>query len=320
MHRLIDRLNSVFSLDLCIDPRTEREKKELEGRAIDRCHRAIMAVVGGSNARELAAALEDSGVPVHDCTVPGWRISKANVDDVVAKLRACSPKPDIILCQCLDNNVYYGMDEDGCTYLPRKIGGLYHVEGQLQVASREQVEVLMRTFSGVTDAFPSSEVIFITGTPRYAHVALPCCEDDMHVTNRGTGLMAEVKKELERVREQVKRLLAKSKAKLIDPTKIIDFTDRTVYRDQCHLSAGSVLLLRDKVRELVAGKDRQDLQHGNQAVRTRTLSAPCDPKRGGWGASGGGGRGSSGGWRGKSHFGGKARGGGWRGTSSYKPY
>ena len=41
--------------------------------------------------------------------------------------------------------------------------------------------------------------------------------------------MAEVKKELERVREQVKRLLAKSKAKLIDPTKIIDFTDRTVY-------------------------------------------------------------------------------------------
>ena len=112
----------------------------------------------------------------------------------------------------------------------------------------------MRNFSGVTDAFPSSEVIFITGTPRYAHEALPCCDDDMHVTNRGTGLMAEVKKELERVREQVKRLLAKSNAKIIDPTKIIDFTDRTVYRDQCHLSAGSVLLLRDKVRELVAGR------------------------------------------------------------------
>ena len=35
VHRLIDRLNNAFSLDLCIDPRTEREKKELEGRAID---------------------------------------------------------------------------------------------------------------------------------------------------------------------------------------------------------------------------------------------------------------------------------------------
>ena len=55
---------------------------------MDRCRRAIMAVVGCHNARELAAILEDSGVPVHDCTVPGWRINKANVDDVVARLKA----------------------------------------------------------------------------------------------------------------------------------------------------------------------------------------------------------------------------------------
>ena len=121
LHALIDILNSAFSLDLCNNPRTERSRSELEGRSMDRCSRVTVAVGGGSNANCLAAELEDTGVSVANLTESGWRSTWQKVDQAVAGMKAINVIPDIVVMQCIDNNIFYCIDEDGCLNLPSKM-------------------------------------------------------------------------------------------------------------------------------------------------------------------------------------------------------
>ena len=48
------------------------------------------------------------------------------------------------MLQCIDNNVFFGIDEDGCLNLPRQLEGRYHIECGLKGANREQVNTIIK--------------------------------------------------------------------------------------------------------------------------------------------------------------------------------
>ena len=83
--------------------------------------------------------------------------------------------PDVIVLQCIDNNMFFSLDKDGCLNLPRKYDVRYHIEGGLKVASREQVTNIVKYLDQLVRAVPAAEVILVTSFPRYCLEGQHCC-------------------------------------------------------------------------------------------------------------------------------------------------
>jgi hypothetical protein len=62
--------------------------------------------IGASNAGYTAAALESKGVRTVSASVPGWRITRDNVEEVLRTVQKEYREGDILLIQCLKNSTY----------------------------------------------------------------------------------------------------------------------------------------------------------------------------------------------------------------------
>ncbi len=80
---------------------------------------------------------------------------------------------------------------------------------------------MTRTLDPILEIVAGCKLIFITSTPRHAHWTLGCCTEDSHMTNRGSGLLQEVSKELDRTKEKVRRALDKRNMRMNDPTRFL---------------------------------------------------------------------------------------------------
>ena len=86
----------------------------------------------------------------------------------MSRLKALDSAPDVLILQCMYNNINFCIDEDGCLNLPRKYNGRHHIEGELKVASREQVINMIKYLEQLIGAVPTAKVILITSFPRTA--------------------------------------------------------------------------------------------------------------------------------------------------------
>jgi hypothetical protein len=128
------------------------------------------------------------GLKVVDLSVPGWRITEANISalsqqisEIVSKENDAAP---VVIFQLFDNNFYYGTDADGNKKPPFKLDGKWHIEGSLQCADRSEVKQLFGSVAGLLRAAGESEKLIVSPLVRYC--ARPCCLDPGHVTNMGS--------------------------------------------------------------------------------------------------------------------------------------
>jgi len=299
IEQLVGMLNTTFELNICSTPVTERSKQAHRDRAMDKVNRVVVAVVGGSNAGRLAMALEDTGVSVHDCTVPGWRITKSSVKETVARLEACDPTPDVIVLQGLDNSAFFGLQEDGTVALPQKdTRGRYHVIGELVMANSAQLSNMYRVLEPVFDTVPSASIILATCVPRYCFPGLLCCDDEEHVTNRGEDLPEKI---IKSIREANRILLglvrSRTNLKLLDPLAT-GAKEATGFTDPVHMTDKVMEALAKLVRGMIAG-EAEIVAEGDAPDPKRIRITPQSGGKGQWR-----GRGGRGGHRGpyRGHF------------------
>jgi len=224
IHSLLRNLEDAFTLNLDCNPLMDRCLSSIREKAKLKKLCVACAVVGGSHARRLADAIEETGAvsTVHRLCVPGWRVTRTNVDKVVRELGTLSPRPDRVIFQGLDNSVYYCLGEDGTLSLPRKdnTDGSYHIEGELRVASKEQVLALMRLAHPILTAVEGADTTLVTCLPRWSHPDNPCCDKEGHVVGRGEALQSKVLSDLVSVKKEVRSYIFKERIKkcfVMDP-------------------------------------------------------------------------------------------------------
>ncbi len=102
--------------------------------------------IGASNAGYTAAALESKGVRTVSASVPGWRITRDNVEEVLSTVQKEYREGDILLIQCLENSIFFMLNtETGCMELPERgeSDGIFHVTGKITVSKDMQLDALL---------------------------------------------------------------------------------------------------------------------------------------------------------------------------------
>ena len=184
--RIVELLKSELNVD--IDPPRAasrlREEKNVAARPVGGKKRIL--VVGASNAKRTADAIQRKGHVVDKVVVTNWKVSKASVEglaELVQKaVKECSP--ELVVVQLLDNILYLASSFDGtATQAARREDGSYHVEGDLTLASKQTQFSLYNAIKPILQGAGQLPMIILTPMPRY--ITQRCCDNVEHVTNFG---------------------------------------------------------------------------------------------------------------------------------------
>jgi hypothetical protein len=216
--QLITELRVKLALDLDPNPTYERGLG-LQSRARVRVDYLI---IGSSHARKLRDALDEKGRSCSLVYLPNWRIGRGCAEDLLRLIKEAykSGEPENVVIQILDNSCYYARAPDGSIQLAKKgEDGVFHMEGEVQVLSREIQYEHFEAIKPLVDIFEKKKVFFITPLPRY--VVAGCCSNEDHCVNRREpGYKNRIQQGLEDIRRNLKDFLfhkGKRNVKVLDP-------------------------------------------------------------------------------------------------------
>jgi hypothetical protein len=217
-------------------------------------------------------------------------LSFSSVDEAVKKLTELEPSPDIVIIQCLDNNMYFVAGDDGSLALPvRAKDGKYHVCGELRVATKDQAGCLLTTIEPLLKTLPDVKKIVLSPLPHYSLVGQSCCARTDHMTNMGPDLAGIIRTGLANMKKTARSFLFKNKISgvcIIDPGTMVDVADPVNFKDPVHLTAAAYGLIAEGLKMVLSGTSEEDNStdpsSGGASKRIRTVSATSG--RGGYSA------------------------------------
>jgi hypothetical protein len=93
-------------------------------------------LAGASNLASIRPIFESNGAVVIDLTKPGWMITESNVESLKSEISALSTMEDVaIIFDLFGNTAYRFKHVDGSLVLPFRVGGGYHLLGDIHVVS-----------------------------------------------------------------------------------------------------------------------------------------------------------------------------------------
>ena len=203
----------------------DRSLSEAAAAAADR--RKKFMVIGASNSEKLAFALEEAGVKAGRITTRNWRAADETVavieDHIIKGIQA--EDPETVVYQLLDNLVFLGRKLDGTTELPkRSASGIYHVAGDLIVASKDVQYNLYKVIRPLLMAAGNRPLVIVTPFPRYTDS--PCCEDPSHITNfKSEGFAENIVRQLGELRSNFRSFLFTDRirrASTVNPSPLME--------------------------------------------------------------------------------------------------
>jgi len=230
-------------LNLPRDPKiTEPTPKEIH-----------FTLIGGSNTGPLKTHLENLGAKVTDLSKSGWICNTANSQLLMMGMGGNDlPENTIFVLDLLGNSsVRFKQSDDGDS-LPVRLGGSWHVLGEVRVMSQEQVE---KTLSNMEPFYKhdysAAKKIFCPPIPRYVYGG--CCGDLGHGPNiRSQGHSEKMVSELVRVRQNIKSVLIRTQ---VQNMRVLDslgaLTGKTTLSEQ--VSELRKVTARDNVHLTPAG-------------------------------------------------------------------
>ena len=141
-------------------------------------------MVGASNARRLAGAMEGMVEKVNHVLTTNWRPSKISVEELTRFVgnNVREDKVDAIIFQLLDNVLFQGRSfDDSTTHQTRDGSGRYHVKGELILANKAAQLNIYNMLKPILAA--GGDAPFVIITPMLRYMAGPCCDSNEHLTN-----------------------------------------------------------------------------------------------------------------------------------------
>jgi len=184
---LSQTLSRDFSFSANPEAILERDPAEQDTRgAKDNMTLQNMILFGGSNLSKLAPILRERGGTIIDCTRSGWIISKANIKEAVGELEKVVPGLEGntgVVLDLFGNSITKFQHVDGALVLPIKLGGSYHLLGDVTVESDEGCRNLLRIAEPLFRAVENLPTLVVPPSPRY--IFGKCCSDASHAPNMG---------------------------------------------------------------------------------------------------------------------------------------
>ena len=225
-------------------------------------------------------------IPVCDLTEPGWIPTKKAVEEKVAYLTSLEPSPDVLIIQALDNSSYYCLNEDGTLTLPVRLGGGYHVTGELRVATKDQSQNTLKLLKPLITALPNAKVILITCLPRYAQEGLGCYKAEGHMVRHSARSYADICRDLAALNKTAKSYFLQEHLKnvwVFNPTTSCNLSQPDAFSDPVHLTPAGYENIAADAFDLATGaveaKRKAASDTDELTKRVRLVSGP--PSRGG---------------------------------------
>jgi hypothetical protein len=147
----------------------------------------IFKVAGASNSARTAAALTRKGIEAEKIGRRGRSLYvEKDVKELISSLKEVDMSKQVLLFHSMDNGVFFSMDRNGGSSLPKKVSRMYHIPGKLVVASGYALEMMTEQMAMVVKETKPGMVVVITPMPRYLD---PCCAD--HMDSRSEERMEE---------------------------------------------------------------------------------------------------------------------------------
>ena len=204
---LLGAIAEVLSRDfgIPVDVRVDSENVISQDNAQVKPGRIVL--IGASNLHRVANNLQQLGWEVTDLTVPGWVATPANVEAMAEKLRQLELEKDaVVIYDLFGNSVYRFESYDGSVLTPVKMGGGYHLAGEVGVCSDSIFGKQIDTVMPLLEVMDVPYRVVIPPQPRYLYSG--CCQDESHCTNLGQqGHAEKLMGEILHLREVLKRKL-----------------------------------------------------------------------------------------------------------------
>ena len=231
----------------------DRTLSEAAARAADRRRKYL--VIGASNSERLSRAMEEKGAKVAKVVTRNWKAADETVAVVAEHIKGGveSVEPEVVVFELLDNLVFLGRRVDGTTELPkRSANGIYHISGELIVASKEVQYNLYKVIRPLLMAVGNRPLVVVTPFPRY--ISAPCCGEPSHVTNfRDADFAENIIGQLGELRMNFRSFLFSDRLRrtsTIDPAPLMEMaTDPVHWVDPVHPKPETFAKLADLVLE-----------------------------------------------------------------------
>jgi hypothetical protein len=174
---MIEEIRTMLAVDLDPNPTFERG---LGGQRPKQARDFLL--IGSSNASKLSVALSQKGYSSCCIFNQNFRIDAASVEDIRPRVKEAirDKDPSVIVFHCLDNSVFYSRSSDSSRTAPKRgPDGLFHVEGEVAVCSRD---ILNEHLRPLLELVGKKRGIVIAPLPRY--IVTGCCSNPEHCSNR----------------------------------------------------------------------------------------------------------------------------------------
>ena len=176
---LTEELNGTFAVNLDAKPNLAASNKG-GGRRGD----ITVVVVGSSHGSRLVSALENKDVDLVDMTKGGWTLSGEKAEVLAEELANQLEDLDgqvVVIMQLFDNAIFFGRDKGGNRISPKKQDGIFHIEGELDSVSKEEMKGLFEAAAPIFRAAKGVPTIVLGPVVRY--IIASCCDNPEHISN-----------------------------------------------------------------------------------------------------------------------------------------
>jgi hypothetical protein len=232
LNLLIEELNNLYSVNLCMDIVCDRflEEEVFDDSAMDRTD---LVLIGGSHLGNVAKNINQEHWKITDLTRPGLRINSATVPVLVERIEELASDINLdnatVILQIFDNSLYMAGGPGGEKRLPVKDrSGTYHIEGSLVIADKAAVKDLVQQIAPVLKALGNSRKLVMTPLARYW--VAPCCGDLTHTVNYHTvGFLPRLGDAIASLRDSIRDALFVKKVpnfRVLCPNRMIGVGQR----------------------------------------------------------------------------------------------
>jgi hypothetical protein len=244
-----------------------------------------VATLGASNAANTAAALGEAGMEVVTFGKVGWRVTGEKVEAMVEEISLECKNTDILLLHCLDNQVFYVMDEEtgGMAFPVKGIDDKYHASGKVMVAKDLPLENLLEKLEPLLRWGSDNLKLLVMPVCRHA---VPCCEVHTRNGKEQEQETARMLKSLGELRRAIRSWLIVRGIKnvfLVDPLAASGAAADArkaigLMRDSVHMTRDGYTRLAKVCKETITawllGRKRKAVDsHGADAKKPRTDGA-----------------------------------------------
>jgi hypothetical protein len=223
---LVNEVRAKLAINIDAAPAFDRKIPEITDVRVPARSNKVYLAVGGLHAEKLTEAMRQKGNVVDAVIILGLKATAVGVKILEERMKETISrrKPDTIIIQFLDDNLYFGLMEDGSTAAATKgDDGTEHIVGRLVLGKKDSQELVFRRMEPLWEATKGFNTLVLIPIARY--VAKVCCDEAQHVTNRmEPDFAARLKRDLTEVSMGLKQYLhntGRSQCQVMDPNGFV---------------------------------------------------------------------------------------------------